>query len=275
MLVQQCNWLLTQNVGLAPFGTTSEGNSLGVDEKIALLDALSGAGIDSTKMMPGTGTTALPDTVRLTQHATNMGCLGVLMLPPFYYKAPGDEGLFRSYAEVIERVGNSRLRIYLYHIPPVSQIAITIPLVERLLKAYPETIAGVKDSSGNWENTKSFLDNFAANGFAVFPGSEKFLLQGLRHGASGCISATANVNPAALSKLAASWETADAEEQQTALNGIRGIFERYPLIPGIKTTIARHTGMSDWATVRPPLVELSAEQTASLYRELDDAGFTL
>ena len=274
-LVEQCRWLVSQEVGLAPFGTTSEGNSLSVEEKIQLLDALASAGIDAGRMIPGTGTSAIPDTVRLTRHATSLGCEGVLMLPPFYYKGVSDEGLFRSYAEVIERVGDDRLRIYLYHIPPISQIALTVPLIERLLKAYPKTIVGLKDSSGIWENTKSFLDNFAAEGFAVYPGSERFLLQGLQHGARGCISATANVNPAAMAGLAGAWQSEDADEQQENLNRIRGIFEHYPVIAALKAAIARYTMKSDWATVRPPLVELSHEQSESLFSELDQAGFTL
>lgn len=275
LLVEQCRWLISQNVGLAPFGTTSEGNSLSVDEKVELLDALVAGGIDAGKMMPGTGACAIPDTVRLTSHATKLGCEGVLMLPPFYYKGVSNEGLFGSYAEVIERVGDSRLRIYLYHIPPISQIALTIPLIERLLKAYPTTVVGLKDSSGDWENTKSFVDNFAAQGFAVYPGSERFLLQGLQHGARGCISATANVNPAAIARLTEKWEGKDAEEQQSALNSVRGVFERYPVIAGIKAAIARYAHKPEWQTVRPPLVDLSAEKSECLCAELDQIGFKL
>ena len=136
-LVSQCRWLLAQDCGLAVFGTNSEANSLSVDEKISLLDALIEAGIDANRMMPGTGACAIPDTVRLTAHATKHGCGGVLMLPPFYYKEVTDEGLFQFFAEVIERVGDSNLRIYLYHIPPIAQISISLTLIERLLKEYP------------------------------------------------------------------------------------------------------------------------------------------
>jgi 4-hydroxy-tetrahydrodipicolinate synthase len=275
MLVEHCRWLVSRNVGLAPFGTTSEGNSLSVEEKIDVLDALIAADIAPRLMIPGTGASALPDTVRLTTHATQIGCAGVLMLPPFYYKGVTDEGLFRSYSEVIQRVGDSRLRIYLYHIPPVSQVAITIPLIDRLLTSYPEIIAGIKDSSGDWENTRGYLDNFAAAGFAVFPGSERFLLQGMRHGAQGCISATANINPRAISQLAQGWEAPDAEAQQAALNEVRGIFERVPVIAAVKATIARHRKTADWATVRPPLVELSTAQSTALFTELDTRGFAL
>ena len=182
--VRHCRWLLSQNVGLAAFGTNSEANSLSADERIELLDRLVAAGLDPARMMPGTGCCALPDTVRLTAHAMKVGCAGVLMLPPFYYKGVSDEGLYRSFAEVIERVGDRRLRVYLYHIPPVAQVPITLGLIERLLRAYPDNVAGIKDSSGDWGNTKAVLDAFAASGFDVFPGSETFLLAAMRAGAA-------------------------------------------------------------------------------------------
>ena len=149
-LARHCRWLISQNCGLAVFGTNSEANSLSVEEKIELLDALVEAGVDPARMMPGTGACALPDTVRLTAHAVKRGCAGTMMLPPFYYKGVSDEGLFRSYAEVIERVGDARLRIYLYHIPPIAQVPITLGLIERLIAAYPDTVVGIKDSSGDW-----------------------------------------------------------------------------------------------------------------------------
>src|SRR5215510_16456232 len=163
--VRQCKWLLSQNVGLAVFGTNSEANSLSTEEKTDLLDRLVAAGVDPARMMPGTGCCALTDSVRLTKHAVKLGCAGVLMLPPFYYKGVSDDGLFRSFAEVVERVGDSALRIYLYHIPPVAQVPITLGVVERLLAAYPVQVAGMKDSSGDWSNTKAFLDAFAGSGF--------------------------------------------------------------------------------------------------------------
>jgi len=273
--VKQCRWLLSQNVGLAVFGTNSEANSLSTEEKVELLDRLVGGGVDPARMMPGTGCCALTDSVRLTAHAMKLGCGGVLMLPPFYYKGVSDEGLFKNFAEVIERVGDRRLRIYLYHIPPVSQVGITVGLIERLLKAYPGIIAGAKDSSGDWNNTKAYLDNFAKAGFDVFPGSETFLLQGLRHGGVGCISATANVNPAAIARLFATWQGADADAQQERLNTIRGIFAKYPMIPALKAAIAHYGGDASWSTVRPPLVELTPQEKTSLAADLDQAGFTM
>ncbi|MGH7333658.1 MAG: dihydrodipicolinate synthase family protein [Candidatus Rokuibacteriota bacterium] len=273
--VRHCRWLLSQNVGLAVFGTNSEANSLSVGERIELLDRLVAQGLDPTRMMPGTGCSALPDSVRLTDHAMKLGCAGVLMLPPFYYKGVSDDGLFRNFAEVIERVGDRRLRVYLYHIPPVAQVPITLALIERLLKAYPDSVAGLKDSSGDWNNTKAVLDAFAASGFDVFPGSETFLLAGMRNGGAGCISATANVNPGPIARLAATWQDASADAQQATLDEIRGIMQSYVMIPALKAAIAHYGGDPGWATVRPPLTALTREEASVLIGKLDGKGFAM
>ncbi len=273
--IAQCRWLLTQNCGLAVFGTNSEANSLSANERIALLDALLAADVDPARMMPGTGCCALTDTVRLTEHAVKAGCAGVLMLPPFYYKDVSEEGLYRNFSEVVERVGDARLRIYLYHIPPVAVVGITPGLVERLLKKYPTAIAGMKDSSGDWNNTKTFLDAFAKSGFDIFPGSESFLLAGLRNSGAGCISATANVNPAAIDKLYREWKNSDADAQQEALNVVRKTTGQYVMIPALKAVVAHYANDPQWATVRPPLTELTAEQAKSVIDGLKRLDFTM
>ncbi|OGA44759.1 MAG: dihydrodipicolinate synthase family protein [Betaproteobacteria bacterium RIFCSPLOWO2_12_FULL_62_58] len=274
--IAHCRWLLSQHCGLAAFGTNSEANSLSINERMALLDALAAADLDTSRMMPGTGCCALTDSVRLTEHAVKLGCAGVLMLPPFYYKGVSDDGLYRNFAEIIERVGDARLRIYLYHIPPVAVIGISPSLVERLLKAYPTAIAGMKDSSGNWNNTKTMLDAFAKSGFDVFAGSESFLLANMRNGGAGCISATANVNPAAIDKLYREWRDGNADEQQAALNVVRDAFgKKYTMIPALKQAVAHFGGDPQWATVRPPLDSLTKAQAASLIAELKQIGFTM
>ena len=273
--VRQCKWLVANNVGLAVFGTNSEANSLAAGERMELLEKLVEAGVDPARMMPGTGCCALTDSVRLTAHAVKLGCAGTLMLPPFYYKGVSDEGLYRNYAEIVERVGDARLQIYLYHIPQVTQVPISLKLIERLLKAYPKNIAGTKDSSGDWNNTKATLDQFAKDGFDVFPGSETFLLAGMRNGGKGCISATANVNPVAIHKLYANWRSADADNLQAGLDKVRGIFQKYPMIPAMKRAIAHWSAHADWATVRPPLVEVNAEQAKALIADLERCGFSM
>jgi len=267
-LVRHCRWLLGHDVGLAVFGTNSEANSMSVAEKLALLDAVVGAGLPVARMMPGTGCCALTDTVELTRHAVRAGCAGTLMLPPFYYKAVTDDGLFASYSEVIQRVGDARLRIYLYHIPPVSQVPLSLALIERLLDAYPDTIAGIKDSSGDWNNTRALLERFAPRGFAVFAGSESFLLATLRGGGAGCITALANVNPGPIAKLCRSWQEVDADAQQAALDAVRGAVQKFPMIAALKATIAQGSHDEGWATVRPPLVRLDSQQRAALLAAL-------
>ncbi len=272
---RHCRWLLDQDVGLAIFGTNSEANSLALSEKRELLDALLEAGLPAARMMPGTGACALPDAIELTRQAVAAGCGGVLMLPPFYYKGVSDEGLFRAFAAVIDAVADERLRIYLYHIPPVSGVPITLSLIERLLRSFPGTIAGIKDSSGDWSNTAAMLERFQPAGFDVFAGSETFLLATLRGGGAGCITATGNVNPAAIVRLDRTWRQADADEQQRLLDRQRAAFARFPMIPAMKAAIALKTGRDDWATVRPPLVELDAAQRGQLSSALDEVGFEM
>jgi 4-hydroxy-tetrahydrodipicolinate synthase len=274
--IAHCKWLLSHNCGLAVFGTNSEANSLAADERMTMLDAVVGAGVNTSRMMPGTGCCSITETVKLTAHAVKHGCAGVLMLPPFYYKGVSEEGLYRHYSEVVQRVGDPRLKIYLYHIPPVAVVGITPGLVERLLKAYPNAIAGMKDSSGDWNNTRIFLDAFAKQGFDVFVGSESFLLANMKNGGVGTISATANVNPGAIHKLYTEWQNADAEQQQQRLNLVRDtIGKKYVMISALKQTIAIYASDPAWARVRPPLVELTAEQAKSLASELKQIDFTM
>jgi len=274
-LARHCQWLVSNNVGLAVFGTNSEANSLSTDEKLRLMEHLVEAGLPAERMMPGTGCCALTESVMLTKRAVELGCGGVLMLPPFYYKGVSDEGLYRNYAEIIQRVGSDRLRIYLYHIPPIAQVPISLGLIERLLRDFPGTIAGVKDSSGDWANTEAMLKQFQPEGFDVFAGSESFLLAVLRQGGAGCISATANVNPGAIAKLADTWQHDDADTQQEGLNATRNVFQQYVMIPALKAAIAHYSGDKAWDRLRPPLVELDAQARQSLVENLDPLGFAM
>ncbi len=256
-----CRSLLEEGcTGLAPFGTTSEANSLSLDERERLLDAVLDAGIPAEKLIPGTGCCALPDTARLSRKAARAGCAGVLMLPPFYYKSVTEEGLFRSFAQAIDRAAEPRLRVYLYHIPQVSHAGIPLPVIDRLLKAYPGIVVGIKDSSGDFENTRAILRAFP--GFEVFVGSEKFLLANLREGGAGCITATANLNAKAIARAFRE----RTEERQREIDAVRAAFERFPLIAGLKEALAARAGDPSWRAVRPPLVELTPEQRDAFSR---------
>jgi 4-hydroxy-tetrahydrodipicolinate synthase len=256
--------------GLCPFGTTSEANSFGIDERMEMLDQLVSAGVPATQLMPGTGTSAIPDTVKLTDHAVKLGCGGVMMLPPFYYKGMSDDGLFRSMAEVIERVGDTRLRIYLYHIPPVAQVGFSLTLIERLLKAYPQTVVGIKDSSGDWDNLQAILTNFP--GFGTFTGSERFLLETLRMGGAGSINAVANLIAPLERRLYDNWQSDEAPKLQEAVNQMRPVFNNLPGIPVLKEMVAHVYQDKNWLNLRPPFTNLTEAQSQSVLASLDQSG---
>ena len=272
-LARHCRWLVEHGVGLAVFGTNSEGNSLSVAEKIALLDALAESGLPPPRMMPGTGCCAFTDSVALTQHAVRLGCAGVLMLPPFYYKGVSDDGIFAFVSRVIDKVGSSALKVYLYHIPPVAQVGYSVDLVGRLIKTFPETVVGLKDSSGDWNNTAALLDRFP--GFAVFPGSEVFLLDALRKGGAGCITASGNVNVPGIRKVYENWRTPQADALQAEITTLRKALQAYPMVPALKRVVAHFHNDPDWAAVRPPHVMLDQAQSSALLADLANLGFTL
>jgi 4-hydroxy-tetrahydrodipicolinate synthase len=183
--------------------------------------------------------------------------------------------LFRNFSEVIERVGDERLRLYLYHIPPVSNVPITLNLIDQLLTRYPGTVAGVKDSSGDWSNTKAMLDRFKDRSFDVFAGSEVFLLDNMRNGGKGCITATGNVNPGAIDQVYRNWRTPDADKLQAGITATRKIVQKQPMIPALKAAVAHFGNDPQWRTCRPPLTELSASEETTLISELKASGFTM
>ncbi len=274
--VRHCKWLMRSGCsGLAVFGTNSEANSMSVEEKLELLDALIIGGVPGAALMPGTGCCALSDSVKMTREAVRMGCGGVLMLPPFYYKGVSDEGLYRNFAQVIERVGDDRLRLYLYHIPPVSNVPITLTLIDRLLGKFPGIVAGVKDSSGDWSNTKAMLEQFKDRGFDVFAGSEVFLLDNMRGGGKGCITATGNVNPGPIGHVFRNWGSPEADKLQAGITATRTIVQKVPMIPALKAIVAHFANDPQWRAVRPPLTELAREQESGLITDLKASGFSM
>jgi 4-hydroxy-tetrahydrodipicolinate synthase len=269
-----CRFLLDQGAGgLSIFGTTSEANSMSPAERMALLDHLVAAGIPAEKLMPGTGACAMTDAATLVRHAVGHGCGGVLMLPPFYYKPVSDDGIFAFVSGVIDKVGSPALRVYLYHIPPVAVVGYSLDLVGRFIKGYPQTVVGLKDSSGDWSNTAALLDRYP--GFAVFPGSEVFLLDGLRQGAAGCITATGNINVPGIAKLYANWQGPRADALQAEVTTVRKTMQAYPMVPALKRVVADFHDDPEWAAVRPPLTALDRGQSAALIADLARIGFSL
>jgi len=265
--IAHCRALLNDGVhGLAVLGTTSEANSLDFNERQAVLETLVASGIPAEKLLPGTGAASIGDAVRLTKHAVGLGVRGVLLLPPFYYKGVSDDGLFAFVAEVIARVNDPRLSIYLYNFPQMSALAWSPNLIEKLLKKFPETVVGLKDSSGDVAYLNTLLDRFP--GFAVFPASEALLFAALKRGAAGCISATANMNAGAISKLYETWKTAGAEELNKSVTAVRLLMQKVPAVAGVKAVLADRYKTQEWARVRPPLDPLTPAQQKELLSEL-------
>jgi 4-hydroxy-tetrahydrodipicolinate synthase len=271
-LLRHCRWLLRHGChGIALFGTTGEGPSFSAGERQEALERLIAGGIPSAALMVGTGCSALTDTVALTRHAVALGCPGVLCLPPFFFKRPSEEGLFGYFAELVQRVGDARLRLYLYHIPQLSAVGLGVPLIARLRKAYPTAIAGIKDSSGDWENTRSLLDGLP--GFAVFTGWDPHLRDLLRRGGAGAISGMPNINPAGLRRLYESWAAPEGEALHDLASRLIAIVDATPPTAGLRAVLARYSGDPSWLARRPPLAPLAASEEAALLAAVAATGF--
>ena len=265
-----CHRLLAAGChGLSVFGTTGEANSLSVGERLAALEALLESGVPAGTLLPGTGSCAFTDTVSLSRAALERGTVGVLVLPPFYYKGVGDDGLFRYFAEVVERIGDGRLRLYLYHIPQMTGVELGLSLISRLIDAYPGVIAGTKDSSGDTERIKTLCREFPD--FSVLAGTETLLLETLRNGGEGCISATVNVTSRLARQVYDAYESGRSDEAQALqerLSALRASIETYPMIPALKALMADLTGERAWRNLRPPLSCLTQEQEKKLLAEV-------
>jgi 4-hydroxy-tetrahydrodipicolinate synthase len=268
-----CRWLLTHGCdGIAPMGTTGEANSFSVAERIEALDRLIAAGLPAHRLLAGTGCCALADTVALTRHALAHGVGGVLMLPPFYYKNVSDDGLYAAFDQAIQRVGDARLRVYLYHFPQMSGVPLSHALIGRLLKNFPGTVVGMKDSSGDWNNMKLLCETFP--GFRLYAGTEKFLLAVVRAGGVGCISATTNVTCQLAAQVYARRASSEADALQQRLTAVRDAIEKFPAIPTLKRLMSERVGTSAWLNLRPPHVALSEDRATALRVELMDKGLS-
>lgn len=269
-------WLLDQGcAGLVPFGTTGEALSIGIDERVDAIRALIDSGIDPRRMIPGTGLSNIADTARLSRACLDMGCRAVMTLPPFYYKAVSEAGLYNYFVKLIAAIGPDA-RIFLYHIPPIAIVGVPPSLVARLHADFPGQVVGIKDSSGDWENTRALLE---IDGMIVFPGSELPLIDALALGAAGCISATANLNARAIAKVIDAYDRGDidaAGAMHETVRRFRLIMQDYAPIPAQKRLLAIATGDLRWANVRPPLTEISEETGQALAAELKrDCDFSL
>jgi 4-hydroxy-tetrahydrodipicolinate synthase len=252
------------------FGTTGEGQSLSLKERRAGLDALLAAGIAPSRIVAATGCASLPETIELTRHAVESNCAGALVLPPFFFKAVTDEGVFASYARVIDGVGDARLPLYLYHIPQVSGVAISSSVIERLAVGYPGVLMGVKDSECNLDHTRRLLSRFGD--LAIFVGFEPHLPAALAAGGAGTICGIANLFPRLLRRLHDNALTADYHDDLKRVEAFIAALERYPLFAAFKALQAELSDDDGWAALRPPLVALDSEARRAWLADVAASG---
>ena len=252
LLVDHCVGLLASGCdGIVLFGSTGEAPSFSVAERAVALEALIDGGISAEQIVVGTGCAAFPDTAELSHHATEMGVSGVLVIPPYFFKGVSDGGAARGYTALCEAIG-ADLRLYLYHFPGLSMVPITPAVIAAIRKDFAENLIGLKDSSGQINSLHGFTN---VEGLAVLPGTERLMIEGARHGATGVITATANIAPAVIKAV---WEqrTSGAVDDSVML-AVRSIIEAGGTIPTMKNWLAHSDGHEGWNRVRPPLMALS------------------
>lgn len=275
-LLAYCQHLLSDGGcdGVAPAGTTGEGTSIAMVDRLALPAAFAEAGIDRDRVIFGTGAPSLPDCIALTRAGCDAGFLNALVLPPYYYKGPSDDGIFAYYATLIEQIGRDDLRVFLYHFPQLSQVPFSTDLVLRLRAEFGPIIAGLKDSSGDFAQTAAFIE--ATGGveedFNVFPSSEAFLWDGLSIGSAGIISGSTNITARLVQVAKAAAEGAERDAAMDVVRKARATAEKYPLMAAMKTAEAWRSGDDGWLRMQPPLLPLNEDQRAALREDLAALG---
>ena len=260
--------------GLLLLGTTGEGPSTSFEEQQDILRAGLEAAGDRT-VMAGTGCASLPDTIRLTRRAFELGVDGVVTVPPFYFKKSSTAGLLAYFQRVLDEAVPPEGALFLYDIPQVTGIPISPELIAGLLSHAENKLGGVKDSTGDFAHSLALIRAFPQ--LRIFVGTDKFLLNGMRSGAAGCITAGSNVfGSLAAGVYRAFCEGREAEALAEALQeelaAARSALEKYtPFAASLKSLLARRFEGGGW-NVRPPLVPLSSEEEASLVRSLKDIG---
>ena len=253
MFVSHCQWALDNGCdGLNILGSTGEANSFNSATRIQVMQSAASA-LDISRLMVGTGTPSLAETITLTRAADDMGFGVALVLPPYYYKPLTDDELFGWYEQLHIALGARNIAIYFYNFPQMTGLEIPVSVIKRLHDAWPDRFKGIKDSSGHLpycrELAKSLPD------LAVFPSSEVALAEAHQSGFAGCISATTNQTGALSASLWVNRRDPDLElvEQISAL---RTAIAGQSLIPSIKYLVACRTGHVEWEHLLPPFQSL-------------------
>ncbi|QDC02328.1 dihydrodipicolinate synthase family protein [Mesorhizobium sp. 8] len=231
------------------FGTTGEGVSLAAAARAPLYEKMAQAGIEAGQLVECVYGPSSQEAGGHLRRALDAGAAGILLAPPFYFKQPQPEGIYRWFAETLETAGPTCRDVILYNIPQLTGVTVGPAMVTRLRTAFPGVIAGVKDSSGDWDQTAGLL--IEHRDLAILVGHEGHLAQAVRQGASGAISGVANFAPALVAKLVRG-------EDDARIDAILGLLLKLPVVPAVKCVLAAQTGDEAWLRVRAPLDALSS-----------------
>ncbi len=259
VLAKHCLNLLERGCqGVVVFGTTGEGASFSVKEKIKTIRSIIARGVNPRKLIVGNGAACLQDTIDLTVATTKLGCLASLICPPCFYKQVTEEGIIAFYREVIQRVDDPRLKILLYHIPQLSGVPITVPILKKLSDEFPNNVIGIKESEGNMSLIQAILQ--AIPHTQLFVGKEMLLPQALACGGSGTICGIGNLWPELVRTL---YEKGECPELSRRVEAIG----QYPFVPFCKALMDKNQ-YRNWNQVRPPLSPLSTHESETIKKYL-------
>jgi 4-hydroxy-tetrahydrodipicolinate synthase len=257
--------------GAVLFGTTGEGPSFSPAEREALMRCAreARAAIPGFRLIAGTGTPSLSETIDLTKLAFELGFDGVLVVPPYYFRSATDNGLFLWFHELIQKAVPADGFLLGYHFPRVAGIGFSLELLGRLKDTFPTQFAGIKDSSHDADLARNLGERFGAD-LAVFTGTDSYLELAMQNKAAGCITAPANILSPDLREV---WEAInagiDSAGAQRRVKAQRDILDNYPPFPPtLKALLHRRYGLPRWS-VRAPLESLPGELEEQVVQDFE------
>lgn len=246
--------------GVLTLGTTGEGPSMSMAERERVLDIVVGSK-GGLAVLAGTGCAALTETIALSNYALGRGADAVLVMPPYYIKGPSETGVISYYRALCDALP-SDAKVMLYNIPQVTGVPITPAIVDGLLESHGAQLFGLKDSSGNWDNSKMLIERYPQ--LKVFTGSDRLIASALSGGAAGAITALSSAFPrAARAVYDAHHGGGDVAAAQARLTALRGLIDPVNTPPALKAALAWTSDLPE-THVRLPLTALSNDEAAKL-----------
>lgn len=267
LFLPHCQWALDNGCdGLNILGSTGEANSFSTTARKSVM-TWAAEHIDRARLMVGTGTPSLAETIDLTAFADDCGYRIALVLPPYYYKPVSDGGLIAWYTRLHEALGARKIAIYFYNFPQMTGLPIPISVIEELHGRFPQRFAGIKDSSGELPYSRELASLMPD--LSVFPSNEVALGEAAGSGFAGCISATVNESAP---QSAALWQQRSGPDPKlvTRISAMRAAISAQPLVPSVKYLVSKRTGNPDWQRVLPPFCELTDMQQSALSQALEN-----